>query len=79
MNEAPWEYDIDWDEVNILVTFDGQKPKPNEDVLMIGYSFDGVIKSPARLREWPQDQLGGRFIPRVFDAIFESYNIELVH
>ena len=71
-NDAPWDFGIDWDEVNLFVTLDDKKPKLNDEVVVIGYSFDGVVNAPYGLREWPLDKLGDNFFRRVIDLTFES-------
>lgn len=71
-SKAPWEFGIEWDQVNLMVNFTDEMPKPNEEVLMVGYSFDGAIKAPARLKQWPIEKVGDSFYYRIVDAIFES-------
>lgn len=70
--KRPWESGVSWDEVNLFVTFDGRKPSLNEWLLMIGYSFDGLVMAPSGFREWPLDEVGPRFFQRIIVAIFEN-------
>jgi hypothetical protein len=57
MDDAPWDYDIEWDEVNLFIT-DNRKPIYDDKVLLISPHMDDLAKLPnALLKEWPASEL----------------------
>ena len=74
MNDTPWDYDIEWDEVNLYIVPGDKKPSPMEKILMIGYSFNGVITLPREsamfLREWPMSKIDKGFYKELVKTVF---------
>lgn len=74
MNDTPWDYDIEWDEVNLYIAPGDKKPSPMEKILMIGYSFNGVITLPREsamfLREWPMSKIDKGFYKELVKTVF---------
>lgn len=75
MDRAPWEYDLEWSDVNLFVSLKDKKPTPSDKLLMIGQSFDDVVSLPSEaiepLKEWPKSELDKRFFKALIRSIFD--------